>query len=93
MRRAVAGKLSVDLLEDIELPALGPRCAVVDAVAQHPEGRPDALLLGVVSKSDGSFDLHYLAGSWREGVAGLDAAGSPLAIVFPGDKLDGAAAG
>lgn len=93
MRRAVAGELAVDLLEDVEFTTLGPRGALVDAVAQHPEGRPDALLLGVVSESDGSFHLHYLAGGRRECGAGLDAAGCPLAVVFPGNELDGAATG
>lgn len=47
VRCAVSRELAVDLLEDVELAALRPAGAVVDGVAEHPEGGPDALLGGV----------------------------------------------
>lgn len=95
VRGAEARGQPVDGLEDVELAALRPRRAVVDAVAQHPKGRPHALLAGLaaVAEADGRLDLHDAAGRGHEGGAGLDAARGPEARGgAAGDELDGAAA-
>lgn len=92
---AVGGRGAVDGLEDVDLAAEGPVGAVVDAVAEQPEGGPDALLglLRVVAEADGGLEHGELAGARREGRLGLDAGRGPAARArLARHQLDGAAA-
>jgi len=64
---------------------------VTDGLAQHPEGRPQALLVGldVVAEADVSCEERDLARGRGEGLEGLDAGGGPFAVGLEGHKLDG----
>lgn len=55
---AVPLHLAVDGLHDVELAAARPGRAMVDGVAEHPEGGPETFLLGggEVAEADGGFD-------------------------------------
>lgn len=69
---------------------------MVDGVAEHPEGGPEALLLGggEVAEADGGFDEGGAVGGWGEGCLGFETARAPFAGgVFAGDELDGGTAG
>lgn len=85
---AVAREDAVDRLEDVDLAALRPGGAMPDRVAEHPEGRPEALLVGlrVVAEADLGFDHGPLAIRGREYIFGLEARRGPAAVV-QGDDL------
>lgn len=91
---SVACKLAVDDLHDVEFAAGRPACAVADGVAEHPEGRPDALLVlgGVAAEAEGRLDTGDLAVGRGEGVLGLDAARGPVVVVLPRHELERVAA-
>lgn len=93
---AVAGQLAVNLLKDVELSAEWPRGAVTHGVAEHPEGRPHALLgvKGAGAATQSSLNLHGFAGGWSPGLDGFDAGGSPFAgLSLLRDELESLAAG
>ena len=93
---AVGGRQAVDRLHDVELAAQGPLGAVVDGVAEHPEGGPEALALRgwVVAETDGRLEHGQLAACGCEGRLGLDACRRPFArFRLERDELDGPAAG
>jgi hypothetical protein len=94
VRGAVGRRQAVDRLHDVQLAAQRPRRAVVDSVAEHPEGGPEALFLGggVVAEAEGGFELGELARGRGEGVLGFDAGRGPFAVLVERDELDGVAA-
>lgn len=73
---AVARHQTVDGLHDVELAAVRPRGAVVDGVAEHPEGGPETALLedGGVAEADGGFDEGGAVRRRGEGGLGFETA-------------------
>lgn len=90
----VAGELAIDGLEDIELTTAGPLDSMADRVTEHPEGRPDALLVArvVCAEADLSLGASQAAALGGEGVLGLDAARGVLAVLVPWYNLESVAA-
>lgn len=81
VRGAVRGRDAVDHLEDVDLAALRPGRAVAHRVAQHPERRPHALLVGLrgVAQPESRLHLHDLARLRRVAARRFDPARCPLA--------------
>lgn len=75
----ITSQLTVDGFHGIEFAACRPATAIAQGISQHPESRPDALLVrsGACTESNGSLDSGDLAGLGRENVLALDAARSP----------------
>lgn len=94
---AVAGQLAVDRLKNINLTTPWPGGSVSDGVSQHPESRPDTLLVArvVAAEADGRLNSGQLAGLRSEDVFALHSAGAPAArvgAVPPWNKLKSTAA-
>lgn len=95
VRRAISRQLPVDRLHDVELAASGPGYAAAERVAQHPKGRPYALLAvgRVFAELDGRLDPRYLAGPGRDEMVAFESAGGPAMrsrAVSPGNELQSA---
>lgn len=100
VKGTVAGSLAVDSLHDVDLTTVGPAAArLTEGVTQHPESRPDTLLVGlsVAAEADGGFKTGDPAGLRSECVLGLKTTRGPaakgagsLAAIPPGDQLQGA---
>jgi hypothetical protein len=74
-----ADVITIDILKDVNLSARGPQSSCPVRLAHHPEGGPDALLLGPGGTADAqlAFDTGDLAGSRGERVLALDATARP----------------
>ncbi len=97
VERTVAGQLSVDGLEDVNLAALGPRGTLTDAIAEEPEGGPYALLItdAVAAEPDLCLQQRSLSRGRRQDIRALETARGPAARhgrVTPRHDLQGSAA-
>lgn len=85
---SVASGLAVDGLEDIELTAERPVCAVADRVAEHPKGGPDALLAADGGEVNRGLDTGEFVVGGGEGVLALETARRPPVVLVARDDLE-----
>lgn len=86
---AEASHITVDSLEDVDLTAARPAGTVAEGIAQHPKGRPDALLTSRVAHSDAGLDTEDLVVVRMPGLLGLETSRGPFSLgVLPGDELE-----
>lgn len=91
---AVACQLAIDLLKDVELSTEWPGSAGAHRLAQHPKGRPHALLLVdfAAAAAESGLDLHDFSGCRGPGLDRLDTRRGPLPVgSLLRDELEGLA--
>lgn len=85
----VTSELAVDLLHDIKLTTSGPVGTMTDRVTEHPESRPDTLLVvdAIATEADGGFDTGQAAIPGSKDILAFNAARAPAVTLAPWDNL------
>lgn len=84
-----ARHVAVDSLKDVDLTTTRPPSTMTEGIAEHPKGRPHALLTGRVAHSNAGLDTESLVLVCVPCLLGLETSRGPVALaVPPGNELE-----